>query len=246
MNLEKYIDEAGKHYQSAYAKLEVWDKEKQVARNKLKAEAVRLTPEAATEENEKYVREYAEKLQAILDELKAGLDEVESRYTQEVKSYYTPNGGMIDANDQALLASGILSDAEVIEMIYRHADNPTMLRVLKQHTERNHIQNLPTEAHRAIYQAAASGEKEMFVWGKFNQLMRTPVNMADSGLAHTDAFANTVLRSDDYIKDCKLDLIRLKGAAMTSSDKAQLAKATSEKIATDNAKFDPHGVDYGW
>lgn len=88
MNLEKYIDEAGKHYQSAYAKLEVWDKEKQVARNKLKAEAVRLTPEAATEENEKYVREYAEKLQAILDELKAGLDEVESRYTQEVKSYY--------------------------------------------------------------------------------------------------------------------------------------------------------------
>lgn len=56
----------------------------------------------------------------------------------------------------------------------------------------------------------------------------------------------TTLRSDDYIKDCKLDLIRLKGAAMTSSDKAQLAKATSEKIATDNAKFDPHGVDYGW
>lgn len=245
MNLEKYIDEGVKLYDSIYSKLDAWSKAKQAARAKLKAEAVRLTQEAANEEHDKFVKEYEEKLSAILSELDSGLSEIEGKYLQEVNGFYSLDGSAINAEDKALLEAGILTVDEVISMVYKYADNPTKERIIKKYTEENHIQNLPTDAVKALLRAASGGDKEKFVFTKFKQLMGTPVSMAEQDMAGTDAFANTVKKAGEYAEECKLDLLRAKGT-LTDAEKRTLAVAESNRVAAANAKYDPHHIDYGW
>ena len=245
MNLEKYIDEGVKLYSGIYSKLDTWNKAKQTARAKLKAEAVRLTQEAANEEHDEFVKEYEEKLSAILAELDSGLSGIEGKYLQEVNGFYSPNGSAINVEDKALFEAGILTDDEVVSMIYKYADNPTMERIIKKYTEENRIQNLPTDAVKALLRATSGGDKEKFIFTKFKQLMGTPISMAAQDMAGTDAFANTVKKADEYAAECKLDLMRIKGA-LTEEEKKMLAIAESNRRTAGNAKYDPRNIDYGW
>ena len=238
MNLDKYIDQALVHYKSAYSKLDAWERERQAATAEFQKEAQRLTREAAVEENARLVREFREKREAIVNELKEAVAAVEAEYMQEVKAFYAPNGAAISAEDQALLASGILSVEEVSEMILKHAENPTMERIIKKYVNENHIENLPVEAAKALYRATYGGESEQRIFNNFKQLVYTPVSMANEGLAGTETFMACALKADEYAKDIKIDLLKAK-LALNDQEKETLRQVEHEQMVAKNGGYDP-------
>lgn len=242
MNLEKYIDRAVELYQKAYGKLDAWERERQEARKKYKTEALRLTHEAAVEENARLVKEFNEKRDAIVNELKDGVAAVEGEFLQEIKAFYAPNGAAINAEDQALLSSGIMTMDEIDEMVLKHAENPTMLRIIGRYAAENKLQ-LHTATLKAIYRATSAGEKEQRIFNQFKQLVNTPVSMAQQGLAGTEAFMTAAIKADEYAKDAKSRLLLAK-VSVSEADMAMAKQMEHENWGAYIARNDPAGMDY--
>lgn len=243
MNLERHIDRALEHYKTAYSKLDAWQRAKQEAREAYNKMVTRLTREAAEEENAKLVKEYTDRLQEILAELNTGVAEVEAEYMEEVENFYAISGMRIDAGDQALLASGIMTVDEIAAMVVRYGENPTMLRIIGNHVTANHVE-LPTNAVRAIMRAASAGENEKRIFTKFKDLVNTPVRMAQQDLAGTEAFMNTMLKADEYAKEIKVELTMSK-LVWSDRDLEMLSAANKERMEEQNKGF-PGGMDYNW
>lgn len=237
MNLERYVDKMVEVHKSAFSALDAWRKEKQDAKEKLKKEALRLTREAAVEENAKFVREYENKRIAIEGELSAAVAAVEAEYMQEVKAFYAPNGAKIDEADQALLSSGILSTEELVEMIGKHKDNPTMERIINKYIVTNGIKDMPSGAMSALYRATSGGENERRIFNELKMLLKSPVSMAAQGLEDTESFMRTMLKADDYAKEIKLKLMKAK-LALTNAEADQLKKVEHEAMVEKNGGYD--------
>lgn len=236
MNLDRYIDKALEHYKSAYGKLDDLVREEKAAKEAYKKESQRLTNEAAREMYEGIVKDFRTKREAITKELNDSVATIEAEYLREVKAFYTPNGADINAEDQALLASGILSVDEVAEMILRHAENPTMQRVIKKYVGDNHIDNLPGEAAVALNKANMGGEAEQRIFNKFKQLVNTPVALANEGYGGTEGFMTSALKADDYAYTIKIELLESK-IALSDSEKAEVGRAKAAAIEKANQRF---------
>ena len=66
MNLERHIDKATAAFTAAYGKVDAWRTEKAEALEKYHKDALRLTKEAAVEENARLVTQVGEKMKAAL------------------------------------------------------------------------------------------------------------------------------------------------------------------------------------
>lgn len=244
MNLEKHIDKATELHKAAFSKLDDWHRAKEAAKAKLKKEAARLTPEAAREENAKIVQEFGDQCKAIVSELKTALASVEKDFMKDLGDFYAPNGAAIDGADQALLASGILTASELSEMVVKHAENTTMLRIIgKYATERG--MKLESAVASALVRATKGGENEQRVFNTFKQLIGNPVRMAEQGLAGTETFMLTALKADEYAADAKAGLLRAR-VFIDEETKAALQKHATESAEAQNAAYAPHARDYNW
>lgn len=202
MNLASHIDRALEHYSKAIGRIEVWQMEKAAALRQHKANALKLNEKAALDEKANLEREYKNKLEEIVSELDGAMSEVDAAFDRDLRSFYEPDGTAIHAADQALLSSGILTAAEVSEMVVRHAENTTMLRIIKRFAEADGM-ILSVDAERAVSLAASNGEAEQREYANFRQRIGAPVNMALQGLAGTEAFANCALRATEYAQEAK-------------------------------------------
>lgn len=235
MNLERHIDKAVEHFQKAYSKLDDWSKEKNTAMERFKTEAPRLTEQAAKDENARLTAEFNEKRDAIVAELTEAVGAVEADFSREAKAFYAPDGAAINAADQALLASGIMNAAEVSEMVVRHADNPTMIRIINKYVQESRME-LPTDIRKAIHRATSGGENEKKVFDTFRQLAYAPVRMAEQGMAGSEHFMATALKVDEYAKDAKIRLLSAK-LYLNESEREQLRKAEREAMDKHNSKI---------
>lgn len=223
MNLEKHIDAAASLYKGTYKELDNWERAKQQEEKALKERSYKLTREAANDEHTAFVKKYNDMRDNIISAHKMELDKIEQAYLQEVEEFYQPDGTVIDKGDQGLLYSGILKPEEIAKMVVKHKDNTTMLRIISQSMKDDSIdiESMPTAIRRALYYAEKAGEKERLVFSKFNQLMATPIRMAASGLAGTEAFMNSMLNADEYVERAKNDLVKAK-IFITEEDQAAI------------------------
>lgn len=223
MKLEKHIEAAAGLYKGTYKELDKWERARQEEEKALKERSYKLTNEAANEEHTAFIKKYNDMRDNIVNAHKMEIDKIEQAYLQEVEDFYQPDGTVIDAGDQALLNSGILMPEEIAKMVVKHKDNTTMLRIILQSMKNKgkDIEEMPTAIKRALYFAEKAGEKERLAFSKFNQLMATPIRMAASGLAGTEAFMNSMLNADEYVERAKNDLVKAK-IFITEEDQAAI------------------------
>lgn len=233
MNLDKHIDKAVELHKAAFEKLDNWEKARQTALTALKKEISKMNEQAARDANAAFVNEWNGKRTAIIAELAEGMAAVDSAFMQDVADFYRPNGKDIAPEDQALLASGILTQEELAEMVIRHSENPTMLRIISRFAIASKC-NFPTDIKRAIVRATSGGENERRAYSTFKQLIYAPVRMAEQNMVNTEVFINCALKADEYANDAKMRLTRAK-LYLTNADREFLKKAEDEQRKRDNA-----------
>lgn len=95
---------------------------------------------------------------------KKAVEDVRAEFESHVDDFYAPNGNRIDTATVSLLNSGIkLSAAELDKLLVQFCDNPTMLRVLGDYSNKN---GLNKESRATAYSHTAKGygaeEKRIF------------------------------------------------------------------------------------
>lgn len=214
MNLNTYVDKAGAIYNGLYSQIDKWAKERENEAENVKKRSYKLTNEAANEEHSQFVKTYNEKLENIIADSKENLKKVETDFINAVNGFYNPNGAAINNEDKLLIDSGILNVAELEEMLSRYAKegNTTMIRIIGKRMNLDNISKdeLQTDIARVLFRAEKGGNLELQAWKEFLQLIETPVRMAVSGYANTDAMLNAMLKLDEYIEQCKINLLQAK------------------------------------
>lgn len=241
MNLNKHIEKATAIYKGTYNKLDKWQREKETEGQKLKEESAKLTHEAANEAHNAFVAKYAERLKAITEAHNAELEAVEQAYLQEVAEFYRPNGADIDSDDEKLLESNILTVEEFSEMVLKHSENPTMLRIMAKYSNAFEKET-ETKIRRALLSASKAGEKERLVLYSYIQLMNAPIIMASQGMARTETFLQTALKADEYEEKAKTELVMAK-LFLSEDDEAYL-KAYNEKVMEDQNRARAKAVEF--
>ena len=105
---------------------------------------------------------------------KKGLDDLRQRTDADVKGvreefqkhiddFYSANGNRIDSGTVQLLQSGIrLSEGEVNRLVESNLSNPTMLRIISDHCDRNKIDNKAARIYGGYARSAGKNEKSAF------------------------------------------------------------------------------------
>ncbi len=241
MNLERHIDNATAAFTAAYSKADSWRTEKVAAFEKYHKDALRLTKEAAVEENARLVKLYDDKFASIENTLRNELAEIETAYSEEVKSFYAPDGAAIDAADNALLNSGILTVKELTEMVTKHAENPTMLRIIERYSKEQRIENIPDDTWVTMTKAQSAGRTETTIFDTFKQLALAPVHLAASENVGREVFLKAALSLDDYTANAKISLLKAK-LVLTDSEKEALQQAEHKRMVAQNGGYDPHAA----
>lgn len=212
MNLEKHIDKATAIYKETYRKIDKWAVDRETEYEKVKQNSYKLTREAASDEHDAFVKKYDEKFKNILEVHNAELEKVFEAYNQEVHEFYRPNGEMIDMADKAILDSGILTTQELSEMVIKHRENPTMLRVINKHVNNNYKQfeDINYRISEVMKRAEMSGRKEERILKSYKDLMHAPIGMAQHDPIRTEAFINAAGKADEYTEKTKYDILAAK------------------------------------
>lgn len=240
MNLERHIDKATAAFTAAYSKADSWRTEKVAAFEKYHKDALRLTKDAAVEENARLVKLYADKFATIENTLLSELAEIETAYSAEVKNFYAPDGAAIDAADNALLNVGILTVQELTEMVTKHAENPTMLRIIERYTKEQRIE-LSGDVQAPLVKARSGGNTETKIFDTFKQLALAPVYLAASENVGREVFMRAAMSLDDYAENAKLNILRAK-LVLTDSEKEALQQAEHKRMVAQNGGYDPHAT----
>lgn len=243
MNLSKYFDEIASAYHEAYKKLDAWRTERENAKEAFKEKADKLTPEAVREENAKMVEEFESKSTAIWTELSEKVAKSEDAFKQEVKSFYAVDGKAIDEADKAALESGVMTSDEVAEMVVKHSENPTMLRIIRKFAI-EHNMNFEVAIERALRLASKGGEKELKALERLKNNLKCAVDLA-TGNYSRELFLNTALKESEYVQDAKIELLEAK-LFIDEKTREELEKYASDQIAESQKNYDTKGVDYNW
>ena len=241
MNLERHIDKATAAFTAAYTKADSWRTERVAAFEKYHKDALRLTKDAAVEENARLVKLYADKFASIESTLLSELAEIETAYSAEVKNFYAPDGAAIDAADNALLNAGILTVQELTEMVTKHAENPTMLRIIDRYSKAERIENIPDDAWAAMTKAQSGGRTETKIFDTFKQLALAPMHLAANENVGREVFMRAALSLDDYAENARINLLKAK-LVLTDSEKDALQQAERKRMVAQNGGYDPNAA----
>lgn len=205
MKLDRHIDSAAQLYRDTYYKLNALHSEKAEAKAKLAQEKKKLTSTAQLAAEDAFRKEFREKRIAIEEELEAGLAAIEAEMNNDLKEIYKADGKAIDPADQALLATGILTESEIADMVAKHGENPTMLRIIGNHLGEK-LSTYPDSVKLAISVAKDAGMNEQRVFRNFKYCADSPVKLAREGCAGTDTWAEICLKVDSYADVAKRQL----------------------------------------
>lgn len=119
------------------------------------------------------------KLEKEIEELQAKTEKailsVRKEMNDHVSMFYAPSGNMIDEDTVKLLNSGIkLSSDEVLALVERHTNNPTMIRLVDDYCEKNAIENHTVKALGVM--ARQNGSEEMNIFDQSANLVMKAVS----------------------------------------------------------------------
>ena len=157
-------------------------------------------------------RTFNEETQEACEMVKEAVREQQEAFQTVVKGFYRSDGKMIDPDDTVLLNSGIrLQDEEICDMVTKHIDNVTMLRLIMNHCGvnrlldlttdvKNRASDLPAETLHVFRKVLYNGSKEQKIFDRF-------VHLSCMGFAHpSESYTLFQSRLDDYEQDAINDL----------------------------------------
>lgn len=209
MKLEKYISAAKEAINKGYFGIQDALIKHDESLEALKKKGWNSKETAYQQEYQRIVDTFNSETAAAISTCKAEVQKQRDAYMREVSDYYEPDGGKIDLNDMNLIKAGLeLSVDEFMKLIEKHAENPTMLRVIDKYVkdcqmtgkiqEKNHIYTV------VLYRAVQAGKKEEKIFNSF-------VHLATMGMNHPDkSFTMYQAKLDDYEEDAVLDLLKAK------------------------------------
>lgn len=108
-------------------------------------------------------KEYKDGIADLKQRTDAGIKDVRAEFERHLGDFYGANGARIDDDVLRLFNSGIkLSRAEIDGLVEKNMHNPTMLRVIADHCDRNKIDNKAARIAGVYANAAGKNERELF------------------------------------------------------------------------------------
>ncbi len=107
--------------------------------------------------------EYKSGIQALQQRTRNEIKAVQAEYDKHVNDFYAANGNRLDDSVVRLLNSGIkLTDAEIDGMVNQNRSNPTMLRLISDHCEKQGIENKSARVYGSLARKSGADEREAF------------------------------------------------------------------------------------
>ena len=117
---------------------------------------------------------------------------VQAEYEKHVTDFYSANGNRLDDAAVRLLNSEIkLTDAEIDGMVDQNRSNPTMLRLISDHCEKQGIVNKAAREYGWITRKSGTDEREAF---------NTVANMVRNAVSKDEITSNIWAKADSYFK----------------------------------------------
>lgn len=158
------------------------------------------------------VRTFNEETQEAYEAVKEAVRVQQEAFQTVVKGFYRSDGKMIDSDDTILLNSGIrLQDEEICDMVMKHIDNVTMLRLIMNYcgvntmtdttgAVPNRADDLPVETINIFRKVLHNGSKEQKIFDRF-------IHLSCMGFATpNESYTLFQSRLDDYEQDAINDL----------------------------------------
>lgn len=107
--------------------------------------------------------EYKNGIWALQQRTKEEIKAVQDEYEKHVADFYAANGNRLDDAAVRLLNSGIkLTDAEIDGMVGKSRSNPTMLRLISDHCDKQGIGNKSARIFGSLARKNGADEREAF------------------------------------------------------------------------------------
>lgn len=212
MELEKYIKATKDIIWNAYSEIEAALMEHDEELERQKKVHWQYSKEKADQEYQKAVDKFNTDTQTAVANCRAAIQKQRDGYMKEVCDYYRADGSKIDLNDMNLFKSEIvLTTDEVTDMIHKHIDNPTMLRVIHKfimefNAHRSEDRRIipPHEELHTLRLVELNGRKEEKIFDTF-------VHLSTMGMNHPDKnYTMFQSRLDGYEEDAVLSLLKAK------------------------------------
>ncbi len=135
---------------------------------------------------------YKNGIRELQQRTKEEIQVVQAEYEKHVADFYTANGNRLDDAVVRLLNSGIkLTDAEIDGMVDQNRSNPTMLRLISDHCERQGIENKVARVYGSLAMKGGTEEKEAF---------RTVADMVEKAVSKDETTSSVWSKQDSHFK----------------------------------------------
>lgn len=209
MELEKYITAAKEAINKGYFGIQDALVKYDESLDDLKKTGWKKDETAYQQEYQKIVDTFNSETQNAILNCRAEIQKQKDAYMKEVSDYYKPDGSRIDMNDMNLIKSGLpMTVEEVIGMMDKHNDNPTMLRIIEKFALEqkmlDKIRDNNASYARALVRVKNAGKTEEKIFDRF-------VHLSTGGMNHPDkTFTLYQARLGDYEEDAVLELLKAK------------------------------------
>lgn len=234
MELEKYITAAKNAINNGYFGIQDALMKYDEALEELKNDGWKYSEKQYSELYQGIVATFNTETQSAISDCKTAVQEQKNAYMKEVSDYYAPDGSRIDMNDMNLIKSGLpMTVDEVLGMIEKHVDNPTMLRIIEKFAIEQRmidkIRDYNINHARALVRAKNAGKTEEKIFDTF-------VHLASMGMNHPDkSFTLYQARLDDYEEDAFLKLLKAK-LFIDAETKEKIEQIEEEQRKKNNEK----------
>lgn len=209
MELEKYIEAAKEVIDKSYFAIQDALIKRDEALKKLKTSGWEYSEDKYSELYQEIINTFNSETQTAISACREEVQKQKDEYMKEVSAYYAPDGSKIDLNDMNLIKAGInLSVSEFVELIRKHADNVTMLRVIEKYAVESQMYGKIVKNDHSLslvlHKVKLGGETEEKIFNSF-------ITLATGGMNHPgENFTLYQARLDGYVEDAALKLLKAK------------------------------------
>lgn len=108
-------------------------------------------------------KEYKEAVTDLQRRTKEDIAAIRKEFDEHIDDFYSVNGDRMDEGTIRLLNSGLkLTDKEIDRLVSQNVGNPTMLRLISDHCEKNKLNNKAARIYGSRAKAAGSHEIRIF------------------------------------------------------------------------------------
>lgn len=206
MKLLKFIEQLRDAYKNAYAKMKAEQERHKAEESKFNAEKSKYNPQTIREESDRIKEEHKQNINAIVREVKETVAKMRVDYEKAAQAEYQPKGEELNANDVALLNSGISFSAEEVERFaQKYADNSTMLRVLDTYVRNNKVATTP-ETKGMLLRASRMLEVAMRAFDVFECKAKRTLELMTYNDPSNDIFTKCNERIAHYVEEYKNEM----------------------------------------